>query len=232
MTFETFMGSIPGPYHVKEGLPNQDALLFHEEKGIVFAAVADGAGSLKFSDQGSHLAVETAVNFMTDNRKKLELEELVKSAYEVARDKLQSIENYQEYGATLSLVALKETGEAATAALGDSFIVLHENEELHHLVTGTPSGEYANITQLLTSQKQNPIFSSFENIRGASLSSDGLERVAIQNGEAFSGFWGGIYKQAQAGSLHVDKLFRWLASQDKIEDDTSLLTLVSRYKRN
>ncbi|MBR6874128.1 MAG: protein phosphatase 2C domain-containing protein [Ruminococcus sp.] len=59
-----YSNSMAGPYHIDKGLPCQDSRCFKEGKdGIVIAAVADGLGSMKFSEIGSKVACETAVEY-------------------------------------------------------------------------------------------------------------------------------------------------------------------------
>lgn len=228
MTFEAFMGSVPGPYHMQKHLPNQDALLFHEGKGFMVAAVADGAGSLKHSDVGAYDAVESAVHGMVEARKNLDPSKLVEYGITIARENLVKREDYKQFGSTLCLVIWFEDGSGAVAALGDSFVVLHGEDDEHTLVTGTPSGEYANTTELLSSDEYTPVIETFEGVKAISLSSDGLEGAAIQDGDAHGGFWDGIITQAYDGRLDIDKLFRWLDSLDRLVDDTSLLTIIKR----
>lgn len=228
MSFEAFMGSVPGPYHIKKDIPNQDAILFHEEQGIMFAAVADGAGSLKHSDVGAYDAVESAVHGMVEARKNIDPAKLVEYGITIARENLLKRDNYKEYGSTLALVVLLEDGTGAVSALGDSFVVLHGENGEHTLVTGTPHGEYANITELLSSDDYTPVIETFEGVKAISLSSDGLEGVAIQEGDAHGGFWSGIISQAYEGRLDISKVFRWLDSLDRLVDDTSLLTIIKR----
>lgn len=228
MTFEAFMGSVPGPYHIKNNIPNQDAIIFHEEQGIMFAAVADGAGSLKHSDVGAYDAVESAVYGMVKSRKNLDPAKLVEYGVTIARENLLKRENYKQYGSTLTLVVFLEDGTGAVAALGDSFVVLHGENGDHTLVTGTPSGEYANTTELLSSDEYTSVIETFEGVKAISLSSDGLEGVAIQGGNAHGGFWDGIISQAYDDRLDISKIFRWLDSLDRLVDDTSLLTIIKR----
>lgn len=64
--WEIIGGSVRGASHVRNGLPNQDAVLWYPEDGkgdTVIVAVADGHGSAKSfrSETGSKLAVETAI---------------------------------------------------------------------------------------------------------------------------------------------------------------------------
>lgn len=226
--FSVSLGSIPGPYHLKSGLPNQDSVLYQDEGDWLFGGVADGAGSLKYSDEGSFIALRTAIDSMVSLRKSLGIEELVETSVMQARKALLAKPDAREFGATLSIVALHSSGEWASAAVGDSYSVIHEENGNHKLITGAKPGEYANLTELLTSKKINVKVDSGINAIGFSSSTDGLERVSLQNNEAHPGFWDGIRDKAIAENLEIHRLFDWLNSLDKIEDDTSLLTVVRK----
>lgn len=227
MSFEAFMGSIPGPYHLKENKPNQDWVQFHTEGDWFMAALADGAGSLSRSHIGAEEAVVAALNKMWASRD-LPIGEIPKLGLDVARAKQKSYDDYKQYGSTLSLIAMKTDGTWASGAVGDSFGVIHMEDGTHQLITGTPHGEYANITELLTSKKIHPLYSSGDGAKAFSLSSDGLESVSIFEKKAHAGFWDGIVERAALGRLSVSDLFQWLGTQDKIIDDTTLLTVVKR----
>ena len=46
MKFSKYKVNIPGPYHIKNGIPCQDAYCIRETPdGVIVAAVADGLGS-------------------------------------------------------------------------------------------------------------------------------------------------------------------------------------------
>lgn len=234
--FEAFMGSIPGPYHEKNGLENQDAALFHEnDRGIVVAAVADGAGSLKFSAEGAYIAVEGAVAAADEVSRFGSLLDMTMRGLDRAREKQRGIDGFKEYGSTLVVAAINSMGEWAVSAVGDSFAVVH-TLDTHILVTGTPVGEYANITELLTSDTIHPVHLTGQGAVGITLCSDGLEQVAIALDEekedgarrAHAGFWDGIRDRALKSALDISALFDWLNTQDRIVDDTTMLTVVRR----
>lgn len=228
MTFEIFVGSVEGPYHLQHNIPNQDAVAWHDENNMLIAAVADGAGSLKHSDVGSQDAVLAAIHSIYAAHKTVDFEKLPELGITAARSAQLRRENYKEYGSTLSLVILKESGEWTAGSVGDSFSIIHGADGDHELITGTPHGEFANITELLTSKDIHPRYASGDAASGFSLSSDGLENVSLRKNAAHPGFWNGIYAKAEDGSLSVHELFEWLNSLDKIIDDTTLLTAIKR----
>lgn len=230
------MGSRPGPQHLKTGKPNQDAVAFHDgDSGVMVAALADGAGSLKFSAEGAQAAVEAAVSSAFAVLPYGSLLDMTMRGLEAAREVQCSFKDFKEYGSTLVVATLDVQGDWAVSALGDSFAVIHTNDSRHLLVTGTQIGEYANITELLTSDPIHPVHLTGQGALGFTLCSDGLEQVATTTKprggaarEAHAGFWDGIRDRALAGTLAVDALFDWLQSQDRIVDDTTMLTSVRR----
>lgn len=228
MSFEAFVGSISGPYHRQNNIPNQDTAIWREEGEWIIAAVADGAGSLKHSDLGAQKATSVAVEAVAQELTAKPLEELPALGIEAARLAQRDFDDYKEYGSTLTLIVLHHSGAWAAGSVGDSFGVIHLASASHTLITGTPLGEYANITELLTSDTIHPLYSFGEDAIGISLSSDGLESVAISNNEPHKGFWDGIRDLAIAGTLDVGQLFEWLESLGKIIDDTTLLTIAKR----
>jgi len=233
--FEVSLGSIPGPYHLKNNLNNQDAVVFHDERDHFVAAIADGAGSLKHSDEGAYAAVNAAVYEAFAHVASGDLGEMTRQGLAAATTTQKRFENYKEYGSTLTVVAMNQKGEWAVSAVGDSFAVVHMNDDSHEFVSGSPVGEYANITELLTSDSIHPIHASGSNAKGFSLSTDGLEHVASvveksspSGRNSHAGFWNGVLVRAEKGQLDVLALFEWLNKQDQITDDTTLLTVVRR----
>jgi hypothetical protein len=228
MSFDAYLGTVEGPYHRKNGIPNQDVAYWHETEELFIGAVADGAGSLKHSDVGAFDAASAAVTAVYEALATVPFEELVARGIEAGQAAQLANEDYKEYGSTLTMVILAADGRWAAGGVGDSFAVIHLEDGSHELVTGTAIGEFANITELLTSKEIHPLYADGDGAVGFSLSSDGLENVALSKKEAHPGFWNGIRDKANDGSLRVDELFGWLDSLDRIVDDTTLLTAVKR----
>lgn len=222
----TFSSSVPGPYHIKSDLPNQDRVSFRIFDDWIFAAISDGAGSLAHSDLGAEYATTAALDYMESLFQEMSPEDCLGNAIEAAIERLKQIEDFREYGATLALVAMSKDGEWFATTVGDSFSVIHLNDGSHILNTGHKPGEYANLTQLLTSVGVIYEITRGTDALGFSLSTDGLERVATSGKEPHNGFWSGIVSLAKNDTLDISRIFEWLNSLDKIEDDTTLLTAV------
>ena len=107
---KTYGFSVCGQSHKKNNKPCQDA---HKIKCIndntVIAAVADGVGSAEFSEFGARIAVETVVDCCSCRIKESNKIDLIRNAYSVALEKIESkaVEDGNPayaYDTTLSMV--------------------------------------------------------------------------------------------------------------------------------
>ncbi|MCO5240086.1 MAG: protein phosphatase 2C domain-containing protein [Chitinophagaceae bacterium] len=105
------VGSKRGRSHAHEAKPRDDAFefLYHEETGWGIIAVADGAGSVKFSRKGSEIACETVVEYFknVDKEKLKEIETTIADVLQEATE-----ENKRK----LSSHFIEQLGNAAFAA--------------------------------------------------------------------------------------------------------------------
>lgn len=68
--FTTYKVNLSGPYHIKKGIPCQDAYCIRETPdGVIVAAVADGLGSEAYSDKGAKIASSFVVTYCKQNYK-------------------------------------------------------------------------------------------------------------------------------------------------------------------
>lgn len=219
-------GSLIGPHHRKNSEPNQDSYLSLEVDGLVALAVADGAGSLPQSHVGARLAVETAVGFVQIHHQVKPLDELMSEALQASREALLAHDDPDAIGSTLAL-ALASEEEWVVGVVGDSYAIVHTTEGTHEVYSESPISEYANITSLLTSAKYLPVIECGSGpLLGVSVASDGIETFSLRQGEAIDGFWTPVLKRVSAKSIDFERLFEFLDSQDKIVDDTTLVTAV------
>ena len=122
-----------GPYHAKMGIPNQDAYDLISGEGFLSLAVADGAGSLERSDEGSELAVEVGAGMAADlmltadrEGRTPDLPKILAESILEARSMVFTLDHWREAGSTLVL-ALLSRDSFAVAVLGDSFAVLQDD---------------------------------------------------------------------------------------------------------
>lgn len=62
-----FKANMAGPYHIENGLPCQDSFAISHGEGFSVLAVADGLGSELYSDTGSAVAAQTAVEYCSEH---------------------------------------------------------------------------------------------------------------------------------------------------------------------
>lgn len=155
--------AVVGTSHQRLGLPCQDVV---ETRllpgGILAAALADGAGTADYADQGARTAVEAALNTLSEW---LELglpdEEagwqcLLCSAFEAARLYVQHLaeeqgEPLRAYASTLTCAIA--TGDClAVGQLGDGAVVGGNSDGELFLANPAQRGEYANETYFLTQE--------------------------------------------------------------------------------
>jgi len=224
-----------GPYHVQMGYPNQDAYDFIQGDGFLSLAVADGAGSLERSDEGSELAVVASAGTAADlilrsqrNGTRPDLRQILAEAILEARGAVLSLDYWEQAGSTLVLALLTEDA-FAVATVGDSFAVVQDSAGSLHLVQPPSVGEFANITKLLTSKEftVSMLTGSLSELRGLALASDAFEHATLEQRVPTAGFWKQIFGMARQGKLSVFELIHFMDGQGKIEDDATLIALAA-----
>lgn len=222
-----------GPYHVQAGLPNQDAYDLLSGPGFLSLAVADGAGSLERSDEGSEFAVEVAAGMAADlliaaqrERREPDLPQILAEAVLEARSAVLTLDYWEQAGSTLVLAAFSETA-FGIAVLGDSFAVVQDRQGGLSLVQPPSVGEFANITKLLTSEQSTVsiCWGNISELSGIALCSDAFEQPTLEQRVPTVGFWSTVFAMARKGSLKVSELISFMDSQGKIEDDATLIAL-------
>jgi serine/threonine protein phosphatase PrpC len=111
-TKKFIVGSKRGRSHAHEGIFRDDdfAFNFSQETGWGIIAVADGAGSAKYSRKGSILACDKVIDYF----KNIPLEELTKLSDAIASELVESNELNQK---SISSFCITHLGKAAFAAL-------------------------------------------------------------------------------------------------------------------
>lgn len=222
-----------GPYHVQAGVPNQDAYDFIPSNGFLTLAVADGAGSLERSDEGSELAVEVAAGMAADLMLDAQragttpdLQKVVAESLLEARTIAFTLDYWQQAGSTLVLAVLSES-DFAVAVLGDSFAVVQDRTGDLSLVQPPSAGEFANVTKLLTSEDAtvSMCWGKLSELKGLALCSDAFEQSTLEQRVPTSGFWSRVFSLSAQGKLNAQELISFMDQQGKIEDDATLIAL-------
>ncbi|MGI9428574.1 MAG: PP2C family serine/threonine-protein phosphatase [Bythopirellula sp.] len=191
--------SLQGPSHQSDGTPCQDSHLVRvlsnsaddgDAAQTIIACVADGAGSAKFSEIGSALVCESIADCAEahlethGNFAKLQLDTVLNWC-ESSRNKVRATADsrgcqLRDMATTLCAAILTPHG-SVFFQIGDGAITVGNNG-VYGVVFWPQSGEYANVTNFVTSdQFRNEIefqatTSKFTEI---ALFTDGIERLAL-----------------------------------------------------
>lgn len=238
MGFNLSVGALPGPYHLKKGIPSQDYWGYLNRNNVAIIAVADGAGSHRLAEHGAKFCVDLLIElleeklFETDDNfdslpeivKKLDEDEVKEVVFDV-HSQLHEFDEFSEMGCTLAVVVMDES-QAITVVVGDAFAVLHDEDGTHHLIQQEQIGEFVNLTELMSNETIHPVSFSSENIVGASVSSDGLEHLSIDFEGPTPNFWNPLLNRLKRGELNAQSFVEFLDNKDLLDDDTTLVMAV------
>lgn len=245
-----------GVSHQRLGLPCQDAQGYRlMTDGTLLVALADGAGSAAFSDQGARCAVNEALDALSlafeaapvEHRgeedfswERLLLYEVFRAArsavLRLAEENGAAPESYaREYACTLTCAIATSAG-LVVGQVGDGSVVAATGEELF-AVTRLQRGEYANETHFLTEEDaldQLVIDVVEKPVTGLAVMSDGLIRLALKlpTQEPHVPFFQPLFRFAAAvtdAGQAAGQLASFLNSarvNDRTDDDKSLVLAV------
>lgn len=211
MQWKAIVRSSVGISHQRSSLPCQDygayRYLGSTDRPILMGAVSDGAGSARFSDIGSKVTVETALEelagfpqFQADweERKQerfanLTNEEINRNLFSELHKTIVSklTQKAQETRCELqdlacTLITFIATPDWLLAGqIGDGFIVVRDQTGTYQLLSQTQKGEYWNETTFVTSataQEELQITWFKESPQFIAVATDGLEEVALNLG--------------------------------------------------
>ena len=194
-----------GGDHLRTGVPCQDASRLHVEPNVLIACVADGAGSARYSDEGSRAAVEAFVEASADLlHREYDPERLIRDAFREARRAITDIAGGEsrEFATTLlGLVATKN--RVAAGQVGDGATIIDGEVALD-----SHTGEYANETSFLTEDEVVPnVYVSKKKVKRVAIITDGLEHLALDcKGQV-----------RLAYEPFFDPMYQWLKSTDEPE---------------
>ena len=197
VTWQVLGVSVQGLGHEQNGLPCQDSFAYHliPDAGICIVAVADGAGSALYSDQGARVATKAATEALAQNYEKL-LTPLNEQSWqaialETAQKALEAVEAHKasrpgtdlgDYASTLLLIVVMSNWVAGFQ-IGDGAILIEKNQQELSFLLQPPGGEYINETFFLTSQdalNKMSVAYKEECISRAILMTDGLSLLAFK----------------------------------------------------
>lgn len=188
-----------GTSHKEQKIPCQDCGNYRIFNDVIVGAVADGAGSAKYSHFGSELAVETVIKCFADINElpdkqgfsqplsEMEAKEVftkfVKDVITVL-NKQATNKGYSVHDLACTLLVFIATPEwVAAMQIGDGFMVVRSQDAEYQLLFEPDKGEFFNETTFVTSanaleEMQIQVISGKQEFICAS--TDGLEKVAIR----------------------------------------------------
>jgi hypothetical protein len=240
--------AVQGVAHLRLNLPCQDAQGYRVlPNGVLLAAVADGAGTARFSDQGARAAVSEMLRALeaalsaqlppdAAGREALLRDAISSARLAVLTLARQAGESAREYACTLAGVIVHADGLVA-GQIGDGAVVVQEEDGSLVPATRLQRGEYANETHFLAQENalDQVEISSFERpVRAVAVMSDGLIRLALKMPAQTPHlpFFEPLFRFAAAEANSdgaVEQLERFLGSarvNERTDDDKALVLAV------
>lgn len=198
MAWRAIVHSAIGTRHCQLQQPCQDYGDYRIEGSLLLGAVADGAGSAKYSDIGAKVAVETALATMAEQVVQglagMTREAIATTAADFLLEMFKQVISALEMTAQAGDYELRDLGctllafiaapdWVAAAQIGDGFIVVGDGESSYRLLFPPDKGEFINETMFVTTSKalehlQVCVHQDHPSFICAA--TDGLERVAIR----------------------------------------------------
>lgn len=177
---------VQGRGHLIKNIPCQDKVFSINENSFSIIALADGAGSCKYSDKGAEIVTKKVsqifkTNFNKLNRQEIEkLQKYIISNLIIELNKYSKVNNISvnELASTLLFVAIKKE-YYIVGHLGDGVIGYKDKENNINVLSHPHNGEYSNSTFFVTSKNAHNFLRIYkgkiDNIEGFILMSDGSE---------------------------------------------------------
>ncbi len=238
-----------GTRHQAANLPCQDYGDYRRlSQDVLIGAIADGAGSAKDADTGAKVAVEQALNFLTETLPLSGIALTEEQAQSLFRQLVESVRSHLNHTATqingelkdlasTLLVFIATPGAIAAMQIGDGFIVTRCPEGKYELLFQPDKGEYINETTFVTSDHalealQVKVVQTESHFICAA--TDGVERVSLNlsQWEPFSPFFEPLeaYLQETENPEAEDTYLKDFLNSDRLnarttDDKTLLLSL-------
>lgn len=243
-----------GSWHLKNNMVCQDSTKVEICDDIYVGCLSDGAGSAKYSKEGSALVTNYTVKHLRELyktklfKKRLFLHQnennldIYKSFYDLLEGCHFKIKSYafrkkipiEQYSSTM-IGFMYHPNWLITFQIGDGFLVSKDNKNVYklHFSNELIKTGYVNETNFITSSNRKHKFKiNILNypINFLCCSSDGLEKVALIKNDLFKPFFSSIenyFKQEN----YFDNLSNWMDNSQslnkRVRDDKSLI-LISR----
>ncbi|MCR5260600.1 MAG: protein phosphatase 2C domain-containing protein [Candidatus Gastranaerophilales bacterium] len=249
MSYKYYYSSVKGTSHIKTDTPKQDSLyvfgFVSDKKHYLISAVADGAGTAKYSDISSaflcrYLAFQMKIwltkrKDLSDFKKEIFCEWIKKfqillyKKY-IAKNKKTSLRDFS----TTVLFSVLGDNLNVFAQIGDGAIAAGNQTELK-CVFIPQKGEYANTTHFITEEhfeKYLMFASTDEKIERLAVHTDGIEMISLINLEKpslqfFNPFFDCLADEPKGFNEELSKELSEFLSSDRVNsrtnDDKTLL---------
>lgn len=235
--------AVRGTSHARHDLPCQDAFSYRAlEGGGLVIAVADGAGSARYSQYGASSAVDTVLDALQTGMEEFfptgeeDWQALLWQAFGAARRAVMQQAHARwrrsrEYATTLT-VAAAYGGWLATGMVGDGVVVVEEAGGRLFAATQAQKGEFANETHFLTERDAHNhlrVQACRCAVNSLAVMSDGLLRLALKlpGGEPHVPFFQPLFRFAAAQVADAEgQLAAFLESERvcaRSDDDKTLV---------
>lgn len=239
-------GKCVGRGHKGTATPCQDAFAIKLIGGVACIALADGAGSRKYSDRGAQICVDSVAGYLAKNfdallgQSKTRPESVGDMILQAVLVRLRRHVRRKKYGieelaCTLQFAAYKD-GKVLAGHLGDGVIGIQNGDDLK-VLSLPENGEYANSTYFVTDKGAPSRLRIYQidvsDKAGVMLMSDGtaeslFNRSTGELAPAASTIFGWARKltQKKLGEVleqNLEQVFR-----AKTVDDCSIVLIVSR----
>ncbi|MYC37551.1 MAG: protein phosphatase 2C domain-containing protein [Chloroflexi bacterium] len=209
----------------------------------VVLAVADGAGSAERSHEGSQLAVDSALETISQlwpksrlpgtRKLKKVLESAFASASESISKKAEQDGTTTRQFATTLLIAIVVDNGVAVGQIGDGAIVTRTVGQEYDVLIAPQRGQYRNETSFVTDPGSSPVVmaKAKTTVDRIALFTDGLENLVIAqaDGKPHSPFFDGLFRwiemqhgDHEAVSKGLKRLLDDPKTRSKTNDDLSL----------
>ncbi|MCL2377944.1 MAG: protein phosphatase 2C domain-containing protein [Defluviitaleaceae bacterium] len=178
---------VQGKGHIKTNTPCQDKTITLDRNGVQFIALADGAGSARFSHYGAREVVNCAAMYITDNFSRLIEND---DGKQVKQEILDIIRNSLDATSAIHECSLSDLASTllAVAVFEDNYLIVHVGDGVIGYLNGSQlktasipeNGEFANVTTFVTSKDAIHSMRLYKgrvkDISGFVLMSDGTEQ--------------------------------------------------------
>lgn len=248
MKFSNYKVNIPGPYHIKNGIPCQDAYCIRETPdGVIVAAVADGLGSEAHSDKGAKIASSFVVTFCKQHYKpemtEHEVISLLRRAYTKAYARVEKTainegNDVDQYDCTLCTV-IYDGKTLYYGQSGDSGLIVGSNDGGYYKITEQQRDEDNNVYPLCF----GPEYWEFGKVKGnvvsVMLTTDGVweqacppilkneqQQINIGFVEMFLNHFGLDDSEVRNLEREANRYMRNF-SQKRLDDDKTIVVIIN-----